>query len=291
MAKKGLLTLKSKDKKAKDFERAVFGSKSEPHPASVTAQKTWQKFPAKLKKELRGNLPDSDLDKTPDGFDCRPLNSKKQESFLPQDQHYLDTHPNIRPTKKILGTGVVGSVTPVAGNPNLVVKMVRSYKGATDVVSNIRDGKFARRELKKEADDFEKYKLEKEPLFIPTKAVKIDGQLGLVRPKGIILTEYYPTFKVFHKEKITDEKLIKLRKDLIDLSYKGFVFADGLQLMLDDAGRILLYDIGFIQKDRPGSDHAFEVNNMHWQELLEKLGKKGKFGPITKRKEMGKRRA
>jgi hypothetical protein len=260
-------------------------------PASIFAQKAWQEFSLSTKRNLRKVLRDKDKDDTPDLFDCRPLNPKKQESFLPQDQLYLNTHSSIRPTKKILGTGVVGAVAPVANNPRLVVKTVRSYKGATDVVSNIRDGKFARRELKKEADDFEKYKLEKEPLFIPTKAVKIDGQLGLVRPKGIILTEYYPTFKVFHKEKITDEKLIKLRKDLIDLSYKGFVFADGLQLMLDDAGRILLYDIGFIQKDRPGSDHAFEVNNMHWQELLEKLGKKGKFGPITKRKEMGKRRA
>jgi hypothetical protein len=265
-------------------------NRKKPRKASVLAQKTWQGFPGILKTELRKNLLDSDKDKVPNGFDCRPLNPKKQESFLPQDQLYLNAHASVRPTKKVLGTGVVGAVSPIKGSDRLIIKMVRSYKGATDVVSNIRDGKFANRELKKEANDFEKYKLDKEPLFIPTKSVNVDGKLGLVRPKVTILTEYYPEFKVFHKELLTDARLTKLRNDLIALSYKGFVFSDGLQIGIDDAGRILLYDIGFIQKDRPRSDRAFEVNNMHWQELLAKLGKKGKFGPITKRKEMGQRR-
>lgn len=262
------------------------------NPASILAQKTWQGFPVSLKRNLEGMLPDSDRDGVPNGFDCRPYDPRRQEEFLPRDAEFLRNNPKIR-LGKSLGKGCVGEVRTVRGNPNLVVKTVRSYEGATDVVDSIKDGKFGKRELKKESDDFIKYKLEKEPLFIPTKAIKIGSEkkLALVRPKVTIITEYYPNYRVMHKELIHEAQLKQMRKNLIDLSYKGYVFVDGLQLGVDETGRILMYDFGFIERDKPGSDRAFQVNDTHWSDFINEFpGGKAKYGAITKRKDMGQRK-
>jgi hypothetical protein len=265
-------------------------------PASIGAQKAWGGFPLGLKRELSGMLPDYDGDNVPNGFDCVPTNRRKQESFLPQDAQFLATHSKFG-LGKYLGKGCVGEVREMRGNKNLIIKTTRSYEGATDVVSEIKDGKFAKRELKKESDDFIKYKLEKEPLFIPTKTVKIgaDGRMALIRPKVHVLVEYYPHFKVSNKQLVKPENLVKLRNDLIDLSKKGYVFEDGLQLGIDDVGRILMYDIGFLRRDSPGSDRAFQINDMHWNEFISEFaGGVAKYGHITKyptkKKELGIRR-
>ena len=63
------------------------------------------------------------------------------------------------------------------------------------------------------------------------------------------------------------------------------MFVDGLQIGVDDAGRVLQYDIGFMQRDKPGSDRPFEVNNVHWSEFISEFpGGIKKFGSITKNK-------
>jgi hypothetical protein len=258
--------------------------------ASKPAQKAWHNFPGMLKSELRRVLPDSDHDGVPNGFDCHPKNKRKQEEFLQQDEQYLDSHPLVK-MGKFLGKGCVGQVREIRGNPNLVVKTVRSYEGkeGEDVVESIRDGKFATKELKVEANFFTKNKLEKEPLFIPTRVVKIgpEKKLGLIHPKVHDRVEYYPHFHIEGKNgksAFTPSRLKTLRQHIIDLSYKGFVFVDGLQIGVDDAGRILQYDIGFMQRDKPGSDRPFEVNNVHWQEFISEFGGPQKYGSIVKNK-------
>lgn len=259
-----------------------------PRNASLKAQKVWHNFPGMLKKELRGQLPDRDGDGVPNGFDCHPCNPRRQEEFLPRDLKFLNTHPKVR-LGKFLGKGCVGEVRSLIGNKNLVIKTVRSYEGKNgdDVVPDIRDGKFATRELKKEADDYTKYNLEQEPLFIPTRAVKVGKKrkLGLIRPKIHIVSEYYPKFHINNKNLITEKSLRELREKIIADSKKGFVFVDGLQLGIDDTSRILMYDIGFMEKDKPGSDRAFMVNNAHWEEFISQFsGGKAKYGGITKGK-------
>ena len=261
-----------------------------PHKASLLAQRTWAGFPEKLKKELRKSIKDSDCDRDVDGFDCHPLDPTRQEDFLSRDLRYLDAKPKIK-LGKFLGKGCVGAVHEVKGNKNLVVKVVRNYKGTNDVIDELKDGKFGRRELKKESDDFKKYNMINEPLFIPTRTVKIDGKLAMVRPKVKMVAEYYPHFRVSNKELITEAALKKLRNDLIELSHKGYVLEDGLQLGVDEAGRILLYDTGFLRKDQAGSDRAFEVNNAHWTEFINEFpGGVKKYKSITQRRPMGVRK-
>jgi hypothetical protein len=259
------------------------------HRASKSAQIAWYNMPKKLKKELKKTLEDEDRDGVPNGFDCHPRDPKRQEEFLSRDLRYLNEHPKVK-LGKFLGKGCVGAVHDLKDNKNLVVKVVREYKGANDVIDELKDGEFGKRELKKESDDFKKYDLTHEPLFIPTRTVKIGNKIALVRPKVKMLVEYYPHFQVKNKELVTEAALKKLRKDLIDLSYKGFVFEDGLQLGIDEIGRILMYDIGFLRKDKPGSDRAFEVNNAHWTEFVNEFqGGISKYGKITKRKVVGQR--
>jgi hypothetical protein len=242
-----------------------------------------------LKGELRCQLRDRDNDGVPNGFDCHPYDPRRQEEFLPQDEKYLDNHPFVK-MGKFLGKGCVGQVRELRNNPNLVVKTVRSYEGkeGMDVVESIRDGKFANKELKVEANFFTKNKLEKEPLFIPTRVVKIgpEKKLGLIHPKVHDRVEYYPHFHIEGKngkKAFTPSKLKTLRQHIIELSYKGFVLVDGLQIGIDSAGRILQYDIGFMQRDKPGSDRPFEVNNVHWTEFINEFpGQIKRYGGITK---------
>jgi hypothetical protein len=260
--------------------------------ASPAMQKKWHDLSGMLKNTLRRELPDRDRDGVPNKFDCHPQNKRKQEEFLPKDLAFLDSHPRVQ-MGKFLGKGCVGQVRTIKGAPNLIIKTVRSYEGkeGLDVVADIRDGKFATKELKKEADYFKKYHLEKEPVFVPTRAVKIgpNKKLGLIRPKLHILVEYYPHFHINNKDKITPSQLKRLRQQLVDLSYKGFVFVDGLQLGVDDTGRIEQYDLGFMERDKPGSDRPFEVNNVHWQEFIAEFpGGARVYGSIVK--EAGKRK-
>ena len=131
-----------------------------PKNASVSAQKAWAKMPSSLKKELRGQLPDHDKDKVPTGFDCRPLNKNKQESFLPDDFKYIKNKISVVPTSNIIGKGTNGIIMPVKGNKNLVVKVEKSAAWSP---------------VDKEGEFFSKNNLDKEPLFIPTKAVKLDS--------------------------------------------------------------------------------------------------------------------
>ena len=245
-----------------------------PKNASILAQKTWNAFPAKLKRELKQNLPNHDGDRVPTGFDCRPLNKRKQESFLPEDAKYIKGKTTVTPTSNVIGRGTNGIIMPVRGNKNLIVKVERSAAWSP---------------VDEEGEFFVKNKLFKEPLFIPTKAVNIgkSGKTGLLRPAVAPIVE--PGYKIRseNEKALTNQKLKELRAKIIDLSYKGYVFADGLQLGVDKAGRILQFDIGAVKRYKPQigkiNNDPFEENDEEWGKLLWKLDKKrSTFGEIKR---------
>ena len=255
--------------------------------ATPAAQTAWSKLDKKARQILLGHLGDFDKDGVANGFDCRPKLKKFQEDFLEEDKKFVDKMTSVK-TGKLLGRGCVGEVYNVKGNDNLVVKLpragARQYSARKLSTDALRD---AEQEMKKEADTFKKYNLINQPLFVPTKVLTIELQgrgkvVAMIRPKVKTVTEYYPDLHI--KNPISDKQLHQLREDLIILSEEGFCFVDGLQLGIDKAGRVLIYDIGFIEKEPRGSERPYRVNDYQWQEILETLGKQKKFGPIAPKK-------
>jgi hypothetical protein len=138
-------------------------------------------------------------------------------------------------------------------------------------------------------------KLAREPLFVPTKPVKIKGtsKTGLLRP--IITPIIEPSYHIVENNihLLTDSKLKQLREKLIELSYKGYAFTDGLQLGADKQGRILQFDLGsmrkFMRNGKPTAA-AFTVNNNEWRALLRHLKKSFKtYGLVQRTPELDKK--
>jgi hypothetical protein len=232
-----------------------------PKNASIQAQKAWLSMPTELKKELRKQLKDSDKDGAPDGFDCRPKNRRKQESFLPADAHIVSKLNHVTGTKTV-GTGDNGKVQKITANKNLVVKT--GYDGYS---------------LQDEQKFFTKHKLLKEPLFSPSKAVTVGktNTYGLLRPIVTPILDSNDKQKV----KLTKTELLQLRTKIIKLSMKGYVFEDGLQLGRDRAGRILQFDYGLMYHTKNITD-AFYYNNIAWSVFLENINMAGKIPKLTK---------
>lgn len=255
--------------------------------ATPEAQNAWQHLTRQAQKVLIGYLGDYDKDGVANGFDCRPKLKKFQEDFLPDDKKFVSDMKSVK-TGKLLGRGCVGEVYNIKGNDNLVVKLPRAGARRYSARKLSSDAlKDAEEEMKKEAATFQKYNLTEQPLFVPTKVLTVEIQdrgkvIAMIRPKVKTVTEYYPDLHI--KNPISDKQLRQLRDDLIILSEEGFCFVDGLQLGIDRAGRVLIYDIGFIEKEPRGSERPYRVNDYQWQEILETLGKQKKFGPIAPKK-------
>ena len=258
----------------------VTSTKRKPKNASVTAQKAWLQMPEKLKKELRKQLPDSDKDKAPNGFDCRPLNPKKQESFLPEDRAFVKSHNVVKIKEshgrtKVIGAGTSGFVLPVSKSNRMVLKLEK--EGAFDG-------------LKTEASFHKQHRLSRLPLFTPMKEVKTSsGHYAVLKPVVKPIVE--PSGIV--KSQFTDSRLKEIRKKLINLSYRGFIFNDGLQLGIDKAGRLLQFDVGGMEHIPPSSsginNMPFYENNREWRELLRMLGKSTSvYGKIERSSELDK---
>ena len=256
-------------------------------PASICAQKAWGKMPLGLKKEIRKNISDKDRDGVPNGFDCRPKNRKRQEGFLPADQNYLSKNPSIELGKKI-AEGGEGAVFEVKGRRHLVVKIPRSF----DEVNTGRSTNDQRTRLagsaatiEKEAFMCEDYRLNDQPLFSPTKAVKlkcnsgltcIDDKeyTGLVRPKVTPVVDFAKSVTTRAKNRLTDKQLEVIRQKLIALSYEGFVIGDGLQIGIDFANRPLLYDMGYLERcTEEQRNFVFKENNGMWEAFLRQVDK------------------
>jgi hypothetical protein len=191
----------------------------------------------------------------------------RKAAFLPDDEKYLNTHKRITLGEHI-GTGGYGGVYSVKNNPNLVVKIPVA---CTDgYCKNIRkDGWcYSKNDIMDEGNFCEDHNTNSKSLFIPTKVVKmkkcnndIGYCIGLVRPRIKELTM---------RDNIPLSQLVTLRKQLIDLSKQGFVFADDLQVGVDQAGRILQFDLNSVNKDTVSN--ALYYNNTAWRKLLHSLG-------------------
>jgi hypothetical protein len=247
-------------------------------PASTQAQKAWSKFPVSLKRELVKVLPDKDRDNVPNGFDCKPKNRRRQESFLPTDVTFLNKNTEIRVDKK-LGKGGAGDVYSIKGNRHMVVKVPSGFEDMS-LTDSQRENLIQRRKegIVSEANVYHKLSLEQEPLFIPTKVVYVasndpysDGTVGLIRPKVMPVMDYANPVAPRSLKRLTDAQYENIRLKLIDLSRKGISIGDGLQIGFDYANRPLLYDLGYIE--RLPADIAFETNARQWKNFLRQTGK------------------
>ena len=248
-------------------KKITLTTKRKPAPASLVAQKAWGGLSKLVKGELRKTLPDRDKDGVPNGFDCKPLNRRKQEAFLSDDARYLNDHPNIELGEHI-DDGAFGAVYGVKNREDkLVVKVPLVYTQLSKYKKQYRSDalRASSAYIEPESWAYEDFNLENAPLVAPTKTVQItkDGNtfIGLVRPRVTV-------FGVRRNElKPTPEQFEYIRRRVITLSHSGIVIKDGLQVGLDRHGRILLFDIGDI-KSRTVSE-AFKINSEKWKEFLQ----------------------
>jgi hypothetical protein len=248
-------------------------------PASITSQKKWAGLSTKLKKELGKTLPDTDKDGVPNGFDCRPKNRRRQESFLPVDATYLNSNPVIEVGKPI-AKGTSGAVFSVKGNRNLVVKVPLGYTNderTPSVRRNILS--YTVNRIKEEGNRYYDNQMDAVPLMPPTKIVTMANNglysgeiIGLVRPRVVPMTDTETTVQPHHLKRLTEEQLELIRQKLIDLSYTKYAIRDGLQLGLDKANRPMLYDTGYMERTAH-TETAFYYNNLAWLHFLTNIGK------------------
>jgi hypothetical protein len=105
--------------------------------------------------------------------------------------------------------------------------------------------------------------LENEALFSPTQLIHLPpndlsiGAIGLMRPYVKVINE---------DRLLTIGQLETLRQQLISISRKGLYLTDDLQIGIDKSGRVLLFDLDWIEKGTPSE--AFDINNEWWENLL-----------------------
>ena len=196
--------------------------------------------------------------------------------FLKIDDSYLKKHKKIDRENKILGKGNNGIVYRVKNNPRLIVKEDIKNSNAWDSISD-------------EMKIYRKLHMGKDNLFSPSRAVKVsDGENGIVRPT------VHPIFdpNEQHKKYFTPAFTERLRKVIVQLTYKGYVFYDGYQLGYDNALRVMQYDLGGLKKINPAQpkalSYAFKINNSRWQELGKHINKSGKIGRIEQTTQLDK---
>jgi hypothetical protein len=217
-------------------------------------------------------------------------NVKRNDSFLPSDIAYLRNMKTAKLGKKI-GQGRNADVFEVENNPNFVLK-VPHYLGSvpdfddvavTDLTVSERKAYMAgtRGELKEEAKNYNRLGFSKNPIFTPTKIVKVNHEgvttFGLLRPKVTPINDNTKRVTESTKQLMTTSKLWRLYNDLVVLTKKGYAFHDGLQLGLDRSGRSLVYDLGDIKKYPKDSRKPYEVNTYMWEVFLDSLGKTESF--------------
>ena len=220
-------------------------------PASIVNQKKWGALPVTTKNNLRKTLKDTDKDGVPNNFDCRPKNKRKQEAFLSRDASFLASHHDTK-MGKLLGRGTRGDVYEVDGNSDLVVKIANEYDdGSTD----------------EEARLYHHLGMLHKPLFIPTEVRTINGKTAMIRPKITTITDPSTGRVSRDFRNLMPSVLEQIRKHIEDLSNQGFIFADGIQLGFDNAGRPLLYDTGDIRISS-NKKEVYHINNIEWIAFL-----------------------
>jgi hypothetical protein len=86
--------------------------KSTPKGASLKMQNQWKGFDWNTKIQKRKQYPDTDLDGTPDPWDCQPTNPLMQDTFSPMQLEQIKSLGNISVGKEI-GSGAFGTVFEV----------------------------------------------------------------------------------------------------------------------------------------------------------------------------------
>jgi len=231
--------------------------------ASIADQKAWAMMPKNAKLRLSKRLRNADGDRVPDGYDCRIRDRSRQEAFLPADQKIVGKLKSVKPGK-LISHGGAGNVSTVENLPGFVVKTPVTKKDS--YYSPERKDGFDR-----ERRFYKKHDLIDEPLFIPTKEVKLGNKVGLLRPSVTVISEPNRIMPRKITSKITDKQLEIMRQKIIKLSMKGYLFYDGFQIGIDKAGRLLEYDCGEMVKTT--SRDAFSVNNQEWLYFLTRIGK------------------
>jgi hypothetical protein len=259
-------------------------------PASISSQKKWAGLSANRKSKLCKSLPDADKDSVPNKYDCKPNNKRRQESFLPVDEAYINSNPNIELGKKI-SNGLNGDVFAVAGNRNMVIKVPRGYSADSGSVTDSGKKRLigdierlilansSRRSVMEEYEVYHAYDLNNKPLFIPTKVIHLGSNdlnngtyVGLLRPKITPILDNSKSVGSHVIKNITDNQIFEIKAKLTALTKEGFVLRDGLQVGRDKAGRILLYDAGLMEKTND-IGMAFITNDRAWYLFLKKIGR------------------
>lgn len=209
------------------------------------------------------------------------LGKPKRESFSPSDKEWLKSQKEIQLGER-LGGGLEGDVFSIKDNPKLVVKVPRGYNCRKyDEVERDYTLEHTQDNIISEAVFFNKNKLHKEDLFIPSKVVKLPNRpslgdrkvFGIVRPRIEQLTERGSgKLSPDIKKKLTRSVMEDIRKKVILLSHKGYAFVDGLQLGIGKNGKPYLYDLGYIEK-YANVMCAFATNEAEWEHFLVETGK------------------
>lgn len=167
--------------------------------------------------------------------------------FTAQAESWLSSNPAFIFGKTKLGSGRVGSVYALDNNPDLVIKVPRT---AT-----------LRPVLKAEAEQY------KHLQYLRIIAPMYEVKQGLIRPN---LRTSPEDLKGLSREQLED-----LRESLIDLSAAGYNVLFNLQLGIDSAGNVLIYDIGkeslMLNQDK---HEAYERNNRAFALFLYTIGKR-----------------
>jgi hypothetical protein len=267
--------------------------------ASTAAQRAWAILTPKQKAILlKRYRQDPDKDGVPTGFDCQPYNKKKQESFAPDDLKWI-TANKIETDRKI-GSGMIGDVATVKGNKNLIVKTVTKLRKPNkntprDVIQCAsRAADFRKTAFDAEIRFYEKNHMYKEPLIIPSKHIALAGtnEIGIVRP--VVKPVVDPsTGRLKNKNLVTEKMLLDAQRKLTILSYKGYIFSDGLQLGIDKTGKLLQFDVGQMKKINNSrgkiSNIPFKHNNVVWLQFIQKFKKYLKVGPIERTQTLDKK--
>ncbi len=177
---------------------------------------------------------------------------------------------------KFLASGTCGEVFEVEGMPEFVVKTPIGYVPRNrSTGTRKRDVTGTSQDIKDEIKNYNRLKLSKEKVFIPSKAVKLGkcdatgkNCLGILRPKVTVTKNF------------TYSQLEVLRKKIVGLSKKGFILSDGVQAGLNKQNMPVLYDTGFVKKGDP--EDAFVINQYKWERFVLQIGKSpSKCGQIT----------
>jgi hypothetical protein len=197
----------------------------------------------------------------------------RRATFSPEDEAFINENPELE-LDKMIGFGNYGAVYSIKDH-DLAVKVPHNWnKGRCEgrfCGKKVEGGCIGKRYVDGEGSRYERYNMEHEELLVPTKRVvlgkcdAIDGNcIGIVRPKLNIITDP----KYVYSD-LTNSQIEQVRRKLISLSHNGFELVDGLQIGIDNSGRILQFDLGDIEQVTVSK--AFRSNARDWISFLSRM--------------------